>query len=107
MAGRGPSTVGDAERNAGLRVYPRSIFLCPEPDERPHMARTMTTPTPRESLKGSAAAVALVATGSKLLTACASTRNASAPAPQKMLILGGTGFLGPAIVESARSRGHV
>ena len=31
---------------------------------------------------------------------------ASAP-PRRILILGGTGFLGPAIVEAARARGHV
>src|SRR5690606_5371029 len=29
------------------------------------------------------------------------------PAPKRILILGGTGFLGPAIVEAARARGHV
>lgn len=31
---------------------------------------------------------------------------AAAPAPKRILILGGTGFLGPAIVEAARARGH-
>ena len=30
----------------------------------------------------------------------------AAPAPKRILILGGTGFLGPAIVEAARARGH-
>ncbi len=28
------------------------------------------------------------------------------PAPKRILVLGGTGFLGPAIVEAARARGH-
>ncbi|MDR7271450.1 2'-hydroxyisoflavone reductase [Pelomonas saccharophila] len=32
---------------------------------------------------------------------------AAAPAPKRILILGGTGFLGPAIVEAAEKRGHV
>ena len=31
---------------------------------------------------------------------------AAAPAPKRILILGGTGFLGPAIVEAAEKRGH-
>lgn len=31
---------------------------------------------------------------------------AAAPSPRRILILGGTGFLGPAIVEAARARGH-
>jgi len=31
---------------------------------------------------------------------------AAAAAPRRILILGGTGFLGPAIVEAARARGH-
>lgn len=31
---------------------------------------------------------------------------AAAPAPKRILILGGTGFLGPAIVEAATARGH-
>lgn len=30
----------------------------------------------------------------------------AAPAPKRILILGGTGFLGPATVEAARARGH-
>jgi len=32
--------------------------------------------------------------------------NASGPEKQKILILGGTGFLGPALVEASRARGH-
>src|SRR5262245_30537680 len=32
---------------------------------------------------------------------------AGAAKPMKILILGGTGFLGPHIVEAARTRGHV
>ena len=30
----------------------------------------------------------------------------AAPAPKRILVLGGTGFLGPAIVEAAEKRGH-
>lgn len=60
------------------------------------------------------------ALGSLWAMACASTKEAgapkegsastqaqSAPAPKKkILILGGTGFLGPALVEAAKQRGH-
>jgi 2'-hydroxyisoflavone reductase len=34
------------------------------------------------------------------------TPNDAMPAPQRILILGGTGFLGPHVVEAARARGH-
>lgn len=72
----------------------------------------MTTPDRRQVL-ATAAAGALAAA----LPACA-TRGASAdasssldktsagPARLRILILGGTGFLGPALVEVARPRGH-
>ena len=60
------------------------------------------------------------ALGSLWAMACASTKEGgapkegsvatqaqSAPAPKKkILILGGTGFLGPALVEAAKQRGH-
>src|SRR5262245_43939226 len=38
---------------------------------------------------------------------CATLQGESKPSPKKSLILGGTGFLGPALVEAARPRGHV
>lgn len=52
----------------------------------------------REFLEWSAAALA--ATGLDLTAAPAKT------APKKILILGGTGFLGPATIEAAQARGH-
>lgn len=46
-----------------------------------------------------------------VLAGCASSQTLSrkepAAAPKKILILGGTGFIGPAIVSAARARGHV
>ena len=42
-----------------------------------------------------------------MLAACASTHTQRpAAAPKKMLILGGTGFIGPALVELAQKNGH-
>jgi 2'-hydroxyisoflavone reductase len=38
--------------------------------------------------------------------AAAGTLATAAPPPKRILILGGTGFLGPATVEAARARGH-
>lgn len=55
----------------------------------------------RDVLRYSAAAGALAATGLALERAQARAR-----APLQILILGGTGFLGPAIVEAAKPRGH-
>jgi 2'-hydroxyisoflavone reductase len=47
------------------------------------------------------------ALGSLWAVGCASTREGGgAPPKKKILILGGTGFLGPALVELARPRGH-
>ena len=54
----------------------------------------------REFLQWSAAATALAATGLDLQAAPAKT------APKRILILGGTGFLGPATIEAAQARGH-
>ncbi|MDP1831626.1 MAG: twin-arginine translocation signal domain-containing protein [Geothrix sp.] len=54
----------------------------------------------REFIQGSAAATALAATGLDLSAAPAPA------APKKILILGGTGFLGPATIEIAQARGH-
>jgi 2'-hydroxyisoflavone reductase len=54
----------------------------------------------REFIQWSAAATALAATGLDLSAAPAKV------APKRILILGGTGFLGPATIEIAQARGH-
>ncbi len=54
----------------------------------------------RDFIQWSAAAAALAATGLDLSAAPAKV------APKKILILGGTGFLGPATIEIAQARGH-
>jgi 2'-hydroxyisoflavone reductase len=55
----------------------------------------------REFIQWSAAATALAATGLDLAAA-----PAGKVSPKKILILGGTGFLGPATIEIAQARGH-
>jgi 2'-hydroxyisoflavone reductase len=68
--------------------------------------------TRRDVLRGSLAAAALglvhTACGSKRAASPASgTEQAAAPvAPKKILILGGTGFLGPKTIAAATARGH-
>ena len=74
------------------------------------------TLTRREFLRTSAATGAAVGLGSTLagvlvnpghlLAADAIYRAEPAPQPIKLLILGGTAFLGPAIVDAALARGH-
>lgn len=54
----------------------------------------------REFIQWSTAAAALAATGLDL------SATSAKPAPKKILILGGTGFLGPATIEIAQARGH-
>jgi len=54
----------------------------------------------REFIEWSAAATAIAATGLDLSAAPAKV------APKKILILGGTGFLGPATIEIAQAHGH-
>jgi 2'-hydroxyisoflavone reductase len=54
----------------------------------------------REFIQWSAAATALAATGLDLAAAPAKV------APKKILILGGTGYLGPATIEIAQAHGH-
>lgn len=54
----------------------------------------------REFIQWSAATAALAATGLDLSAAPAKV------APKRILILGGTGFLGPATIEIAQARGH-
>ncbi|HEY7725480.1 MAG TPA: epimerase, partial [Anaeromyxobacteraceae bacterium] len=51
----------------------------------------------------------LAATGSALAAGAARAAgggSAAAPGKLRLLILGGTAFLGPALVEAARGRGH-
>jgi len=55
----------------------------------------------REFIQWSAAATTLAATGLDL-----SAAPAAKVAPKRILILGGTGFLGPATIEVAQARGH-
>lgn len=64
--------------------------------------------TRRQLLQYSLAAASLLALGAeaKVKTGGASSPPKKAKTPKKILILGGTGFLGPAIVEAARARGH-
>ena len=62
------------------------------------------TVTRRDFIQWSAAATALAATGLDLSAAPA--KSDGKVAPKKILILGGTGFLGPATIEVAQARGH-
>ena len=55
-------------------------------------------PTRRTFLTGTFAAAAAMTLSRR--------RAAAAPKPKKILILGGTGFLGPALVAAARAHGH-
>lgn len=67
----------------------------------------------RTFIKTSLAAGTLVAagcassSGSGAPSAAAAGKAAAPPQPKKILILGGTGFLGPHLVEAARPRGHM
>jgi 2'-hydroxyisoflavone reductase len=61
----------------------------------------------RDFLKTTAAASgALLAGGIPNLAQAASSLATRAPAPLKVLILGGTGYIGPHLVKHAVSRGH-
>jgi 2'-hydroxyisoflavone reductase len=61
------------------------------------------SPTRRQFLHASLAAGAVSSLG---LHACASAARASTPEKQRILILGGTGFLGPALIDAVLARGH-
>ncbi len=64
-------------------------------------------PTRREFLKQSTIGAAALATLSlPLLQSCETTKVAAAPRKLKVLILGGTGFVGPCIVRRAVAQGH-
>jgi 2'-hydroxyisoflavone reductase len=60
-------------------------------------------PSRRQFIQRSAAVAGLVTLGSAVVPAL----GANAVPSKRILILGGTGFLGPAIVAAAKARGHV
>ena len=61
----------------------------------------------RTFLKGSLAAAALAACSkNKAAPTTAAAPKPSPPKPLAILVLGGTGYLGPAVVNAARPRGH-
>jgi 2'-hydroxyisoflavone reductase len=62
--------------------------------------------TRREFIRYSVAAGAAVALGAVPLARARAANTPSAAKALRILILGGTGFLGPAVVEAARARGH-
>ena len=60
-------------------------------------------------VSGAAAATALATTDLPAATASGPARSAPptvVPKKRKILVLGGTGFLGPAVVHAGRARGH-
>jgi 2'-hydroxyisoflavone reductase len=59
----------------------------------------------RDVLRGGLAATALVACGGKAPQSSPSPQPAK-PQPKRILILGGTGFLGPKTIDAALARGH-
>jgi 2'-hydroxyisoflavone reductase len=60
------------------------------------------------ALAGAAAGCALPRAKSSMTTTTPTTTETTraAPKPKRILVLGGTGFVGPAIVNAARARGH-
>jgi 2'-hydroxyisoflavone reductase len=62
--------------------------------------------TRRTFLQTAAAAAATAALGPALGAAGTTQSGKGRPAPLRILILGGTGFLGPATIEAALARGH-
>jgi len=63
------------------------------------------TPSRRDFLRGTLAAGAALAVDAAVVQAVAA-KDPVKPDPKKILILGGTAFLGPALVEYAKARGH-
>ena len=64
-------------------------------------------PTRRDFLHGTAAAIGAAAITASLRKAEATTASiARAPRPMRLLVLGGTGFIGPHVVRHALYRGH-
>ena len=59
--------------------------------------------TRRDFLKTSAAVGGMIGFGA---TGCGSAESSDAPRPLRILVLGGTGFIGPKVVEYALARGH-
>jgi 2'-hydroxyisoflavone reductase len=74
------------------------------------MSARKRRPTRRELLAYTAGcglwAAGLACGGARQKTSAQKSAGATRSRPRSLLILGGTGFLGPAIVESARARGH-
>ena len=65
------------------------------------------SPTRRDFLQGTAAAVGAVAISGRLLKATPAPASiSSSPRPMRILVLGGTGFIGPYVVRHALYRGH-
>lgn len=65
------------------------------------------SPTRRDFLQGTAAALGAVAVSGSLRNAAAAPISTSAtPRPMRLLVLGGTGFIGPYVVRHALYRGH-
>lgn len=60
----------------------------------------------REILAATASGLVAAACGGRARPAPAPSTVAAQPAPKRILILGGTGFLGPATIEAALARGH-
>lgn len=68
---------------------------------------TFEMPNRRDFLRTTTAAGGVLLTGGlPALARAASQVGTSAPAPLKILVLGGTGFIGPHLVRYAASRGH-
>src|SRR5437868_1413466 len=71
------------------------------PDREPHMSTSR-----RNFLQYSLTAASMLALGPNALAGSAKKASAPAKAKLKILVLGGTSFLGPAFVNAALARGH-
>jgi 2'-hydroxyisoflavone reductase len=60
----------------------------------------------RDVLRGAAAATALAACGGAKSQPTPSPQPKAPPQPKRILILGGTGFIGPKTIDAALARGH-
>ncbi len=64
------------------------------------------SPTRRDFLQGTVALGAVAVSGSLRNAAAAPVSTSTAPRPMRLLVLGGTGFIGPYVVRHALYRGH-
>jgi 2'-hydroxyisoflavone reductase len=64
------------------------------------------TSTRREFIQTTTGGLAGIGLGALVTPACVSVPGSIPVMKQRILILGGTGFLGPALIESVRARGH-